>query len=134
MQNKPRGIRNNNPGNIRYNGTPWRGLATPPTDGAFCVFIAPKYGLRALARLLKTYRDKYGICTVAGIVDRYAPAEENDSEAYIESICMQTGYSADAVLDLHSDTVLCALIKAIVRHENGQMPYSDAQVMEGIQC
>jgi len=134
MQNEPRGIRNNNPGNIRYDGTPWRGLATPPSDGAFCVFITPKYGLRALARLLKTYHDKYGICTVAGIVDRYAPPVENDSAAYIDSICMQTGYTAVAELDLHNDTVLCALIKAIVRHENGQMLYSDAQIMEGIRC
>ena len=134
MQNNPRGIRNNNPGNIRYDGTPWRGLATPPTDGAFCVFIAPKYGIRALARVLKTYNDKYGICTIAGIVERYAPAAENDTEAYIASICTQTGLHADAELDLHSNDVLAELIKAIVRHENGQMPYTDAQITEGLQC
>jgi len=35
---------------------------------------------------------------------------------------------------LHNNAVLSELIKAIIRHENGQMPYTDAQITEGLQC
>ncbi len=134
MSNKPRGIRNNNPGNLRYNGTEWLGLATPPSDGAFCVFTAPKYGIRALARVLKIYQSKYGICTIAGIVGRFAPSTENDTGAYIKSMCHQTGYGAHSELDLHNNAVLAELIKAIIRHENGENPYTDTQISEGLKC
>ena len=54
----PRGIRNNNPGNIRRNGDPWQGLAKEQNDREFFTFKSAVYGIRALARLLITYQDK----------------------------------------------------------------------------
>lgn len=134
MTNKPRGIRNNNPGNIRYTGTAWQGLATPPSDGAFCIFTEAKYGLRALAILLRNYKRYYGICTVASIINRYAPSVENNTRSYIQSVCKATGFSESEQLDTESAVVLLPLIKAIVKHENGQQPYTDEQILEGIKC
>jgi len=130
----PRGIRNNNPGNIRYNGTDWKGLADPPSDGAFCIFADAKFGIRALATILRNYKRKYGICTIAGIISRFAPATENNTAAYIQSVCRACGCAADAPLDTESEAVLLPLVKAIIKHENGQQPYTDEQIKEGLRC
>ncbi|MFV0627299.1 MAG: structural protein [Alphaproteobacteria bacterium] len=136
MTNKkiPRGIRNNNPGNIRYNGIAWKGLETPPTDGAFCIFTHPEFGLRALAKLLRNYNRYYGIRTIKSIINRFAPDTENNTTAYIQSVCKATGFTDCQQLDLESEKVLLPLIKAIIKHENGQQPYSDQQILEGIKC
>ena len=131
---KPRGIRNNNPGNIRYNGTTWVGLSLPPSDGEFCVFTEPKYGIRALARIIKVYNTKYGINTVAGIIKRWAASCENDTNAYIRSVCHQTGFGAKSELDLGDCKTMLVLVKAIVQYENGHLPYTDQQILEGFKC
>lgn len=135
MENKtPRGIRNNNPGNLRYNGIGWLGLANPPSDGSFCIFTEPKFGLRALAMLLRNYKRKHGIDTIAGIINRFAPSVENNTAAYIAHVCKVLCCEADTPLDVESEAILLPLIKAIVRHENGQQPYTDEQIVEGIRC
>lgn len=135
MANKqPRGIRNNNPGNIRYTGTAWRGLATPPSDGAFCIFTHSMFGLRALAVLLRNYNRYHGIRTIKRIIARFAPDTENNTAAYILSICKATGFDDSAQLDLEDETVLLPLMKAIIKHENGKQPYTDEQILEGIKC
>ena len=136
MANKeaPRGIRNNNPGNIRHTKTDWKGLANPPSDGAFCVFIAPQYGIRALSVLLRNYSRYYGIRTIKNIIARFAPATENQTDAYIRSVCKATGFDDSEQLDLEQDAVVIALMKAIIKHENGQQPYTDEQLQAGLQC
>ena len=68
MNKEPRGIRNNNPGNIKYNGINWAGLSIPPSDGVFCVFTEARYGLRALGKLLRNYNRYYGIRAINGII------------------------------------------------------------------
>ena len=69
-----RGIRNNNPGNIRW-GSAWQGLKVDgkEQDKDFCVFIAPEYGIRAMCKILLNYSRLYKINTVAGIIHRWAP-------------------------------------------------------------
>jgi hypothetical protein len=131
---KPRGIRNNNPGNIRYNGTEWLGLANPSTDGAFCIFTEPTFGIRALAMILRNYKRKYDICTIEGIINRFAPSTENDTKAYIQSVCAACGRGADEPLDTENEVILRLLIKAIIKHENGQQPYTDEQIKAGLRC
>lgn len=80
--NKTRGIRNNNPGNIRISQNKWQGKVPTDqnTDGAFEQFSAMKYGIRALYRLLITYLG-YGLQTVDEIIDRYAPSGDNSEQA-----------------------------------------------------
>ena len=50
-----RGIRNNNPGNIRHGGSKWQGMSETQTDDEYIQFDDPVYGIRALAKLLKNY-------------------------------------------------------------------------------
>lgn len=129
----PRGIRNNNPGNIEYNGTQWRGLATPPSDGRFCVFTAPEWGIRALSVLLRNYQRKYGINTIRGVIMRFAPTNENNTVAYIAAVARVLAVDADEPLEwCKNDEILADMVQAIIKHENGQMPYERVFVEESI--
>lgn len=124
---KPRGIRNNNPGNIEDNGTPWNGRLG--NDGRFIIFDSAVNGIRAIARILNTYRSKYGLDTIEGIISRWAPSVENDTNAYIAH--------AEKALNTPRNMPLTKaqtadLIKVIILHENGEQPYSDGVIHAGI--
>jgi hypothetical protein len=128
----PRGIRNNNPGNIRRNGDPWQGLAERQGDVEFFTFKTPIYGIRALARTLIAYQDKHTLRSIRQILNRWAPTNENNTPAYVRAVAAQTGFDADQTLDLHSFAHMKPLVEAIIRHENGQQPYSDTQLTKGL--
>lgn len=134
-----RGIRNNNPGNIRV-GSDWRGLAmsvemTPQQqeEREFCVFCSPVYGIRALTKLLLTYYRKYNLDTVEEIISRYAPeADNNNTKAYIDHVAAEVGVNYDAILDLEDRDIMKLLVDAIIVHENGYNPYKAYTVEDGI--
>jgi hypothetical protein len=122
----PRGIRNHNPGNIIRDGTRWQGLAEDQSgDGRFCIFREAFWGLRALARVLVTYHRKRGLRSVAAIIRRYAPPVENQTDAYIAAVARSLGLGAEEDFPLTEDR-LVRLMRAIIRHENGQQPYAEA--------
>lgn len=129
--NMPRGIRNMNPGNLRRTGTPWRGKSIKQTDDAFVQFDSPVYGIRALARVLQTYRGDYGLNTVAEIINRWAPPVENNTGAYVSAVAGAMGVPPGEPLDNSEPTAL-ALVEAIVNHENGFQPYSTETLLAGI--
>lgn len=130
MNKKPRGIRNNNPGNIEYTGTEWQGLDNPKHDGRFMRFKEPVYGIRALARVLSNYQKLYGINTVRGLINRWAPSVENNTDAYINHVADSLGVGADDKINV--DQHLFNLINVITLHENGQNPYTPELVNQGI--
>lgn len=133
MNQLPRGIRNNNPGNIRH-GSNWQGLNpnSKNIDPAFCVFTSSVYGIRALAKVLINYKKIHGLNTVRQIISRYAPPNENQTTAYIQSVAKQLGVVPDAVIDIEERGILTVFIKAIIRMENGIQPYSDSTIQQGI--
>ncbi|AXD45530.1 structural protein [Salmonella enterica] len=121
----PRGIRNNNPGNIRQ-GDDWQGLVPKAqrTDKSFCQFITPEYGIRAMIIILRNYQRRHGLSTVTGIINRWAPPDENNSQAYIDSVAKATGVTPDQHIDTTDSRFMMKLLQAIIRHENGIQPYS----------
>lgn len=127
-----RGIRNNNPGNIRRSADAWQGLAPVQDDAAFFKFDAPEWGIRALVRVLRNYQARHGINTLRGIINRWAPPSENDTAAYIRNMENWTGLDADQPLDLSQPFILGAIVPAIIRMENGIQPYPDALIAKGI--
>lgn len=129
----PRGIRNNNPGNIRH-GANWQGLNPNGRniDSAFCVFESPVFGIRALAKVLINYKKIHGLNTVRQIVSRYAPPNENQTKAYIKSVAKQLEVYPDTKINIEERGVLTVFIKAVIRMENGIQPYSDEVIQEGI--
>lgn len=113
----PRGIRNNNPGNIRR-GQKWQGLSTTQTDKSFDQFISPEYGIRALIKILKSYHKK-GYDSVEEVINRWAPPVENDTGAYVKAVANALGVDKDYVFEFDKDTII-GITKAIVIHENGK--------------
>jgi hypothetical protein len=130
-----RGIRNNNPGNIDYNpANNWQGqLKVDKTiEPRFCRFDTPENGIRALGKLLQTYQSKYGLTTVEGIINRWAPSVENNTKAYVRSVEKTIGSIPGATITLKDPRTLGLFIKAIIRHENSNYEYSDAIMSEGV--
>ncbi|AVE99172.1 hypothetical protein [Klebsiella aerogenes] len=127
----PRGVRNNNPGNLEASSSnPWVGQTG--SDGRFAKFETPEHGIRALGRNLLSYQ-RQGIDTVSDIINRWAPpSDNNDTAAYIKSVCAQLGVKADQPLDASNPDTLQALCAAIIKHENGSQPYSNEQLSTGV--
>ncbi len=128
----PRGIRNKNPGNLRRSKDPWQGLAERQGDIEFFTFKTPIYGIRALARTLISYQDKHGLRTIKQILGRWAPTNENNTPAYVRAVAASTGFDADQTLDVHRFDDLKPLVEAIIHHENGQQPYTDAEITKAL--
>ena len=126
-----RGIRNNNPGNIRKTGIRWQGMApeVEQTDKEFVRFIAPEWGIRAMARDLKTDYSQ-GQRTVRALINEWAPPIENDTSAYVSAVSRALGVGPDDTLTLSAH--LDPLVRAIIKHENGFQPYSDDIIGKGI--
>lgn len=126
----PRGIRNNNPGNIVRSGVAWVGMSPDQSsDSRFIVFTAPEYGIRAMARVLNNYIAN-GYDTVQEIINRWAPPIENDTGSYVRSVATKLGL--DPLSPVNTSHVP-ALIEAIILHENGEQPYPPDVIARGIQ-
>lgn len=128
----PRGIRNHNPGNLRRSADPWQGLAATQTDAEFFQFASAKWGIRALARTLIAYQDKVGLRNIKQMIGRWAPPVENDTGAYVRVVAVALGVGPEEQIDVHDYAVLRPLVLAIIKHENGQQPYTDAEVDAGL--
>ena len=115
----PRGIRNCNPGNIRLTTDKWQGLRPMQTDKEFFQFTEMKWGYRALVRTLQNYRRIHGCYTITDFITRWAPSSENNTLAYIKSVCFQLGVPSVYVPDVDDRDTMCALAAAISKHENG---------------
>jgi len=126
-----RGIRNNNPGNIRLTDIPWTGKVPNDlnTDGEFEQFWEVENGIRAMARNLRTQYQVKKKQTIEELISAWAPTTENDTGAYILSVERQTGVDAQAV---YPPEKIADLVRAIIRHENGAMPYRDDTIQRGI--
>jgi hypothetical protein len=113
--NAPRGIRNNNPGNIVY-GKFAQSMGATGSDGRFAVFQSMEDGIKAAIKLLEGYVAK-GTDTVRKIISKWAPANENNTSSYIDAVAKKLGISADARL---SGDQLSGVAHAIFQHENGR--------------
>lgn len=120
MKNLPRGIRNNNPLNIRRSGQPWRGKIIPGTDPEFEQFDCLESGIRAAFIILRTYIKKYRCDTPARIIARWAPASENDTKKYIEHVETISLLPRHQRLALSEKNAICRLLWAMARFECGR--------------
>ena len=135
MATQTRGVRNNNPGNIDYvQANKWRGQLppNPMLEKRFARFDTPENGIRALGKLLLTYQDRHGLKTVKAIISRWAPTNENDTDAYVRAVEVNTGTKPGAEVDLHATSVMQGFVKAIIHHENAGFAYPDAVLTEGV--
>jgi len=129
----PRGVRNNNPLNIRESEgdtTNWQGEHALNLDKAFEEFKHPVYGFRAGARILKSY-SRQGFKTLSQIIHRFAPSHENDTELYIKQVCKWTGIEANQIVNVNDSDQLAKLLHAMSRKEVGNY-YGLSMAREGV--
>ena len=114
----PRGIRNNNPLNIRV-GNNWQGEQKPNTDGAFEQFTTMQYGYRAAFKLLKAYIERHHCRTIRFIINRWAPPKENNTNAYLKRVVEISSLNPDAVIAFNQKQNMIDLAYAMTIVENG---------------
>ncbi|MET3025925.1 hypothetical protein ABXT06_04555 [Flavobacterium sp. UW10123] len=122
-KDKSRGIRNNNPGNLRFVASNnWLGkipyVENTDSDKAFEQFTEIKYGIRAMLRVVINNIDK-GNDTVTKIITRYAPPFENDTKAYISGVSKALGLHPDEKITNVDALFLITIARAIIKHEVG---------------
>lgn len=127
----PRGIRNNNPGNIRITSTPWQGKVpvAENTDGAFEQFTGYVWGVRAMIKTLLSYQaNGYGD-TLTKIISRWAPPSDgNDTSAYINRVSAATGIAPGAQINLSSPDTMQKVVIAMSEVENGRPAVTPDQI------
>lgn len=126
----PRGIRNNNPGNIKRSNSQWVGKVG--NDGTFEIFDTAENGIRAMGRLLRTYRNSYGLNTIRGIVTRWTAGESSTIQNnYVKHIVNKTGIAEH--LQLVSVSQYADVVEQMIFFENGQQPYSKSLIIQAVQ-
>ena len=140
----PRGVRNRNPGNIDYNPrNAWQGqlgLEEGVAKPRFARFDHPENGIRALGKLLINYRGKdgmpgvggKGIDTVLETINRWAPSNENDTQAYASVVAKRLGLRTTDPINIKDPATLRGMVLSIIIHENGGNPYPSAIIDEGV--
>ena len=121
---EPRGIRNNNPLNIRK-GSNWQGEKYPQDDKSFEQFESMQYGVRAGFIILRRYISGYNgltqrFNTIEKIISRWAPATENDTRAYIAQVERLTGIPSRQQISFSQRSFMVAIVDAMIRIECGQ--------------
>ncbi len=125
---EPRGIRNNNPLNLEFR--PAQGASG--SDGRFGIYARMEDGVAAAARQLHRYDKSYGLNTVSGIINRWAPPGENNSGEYAATVARSMGVATDQKLDLDNPQTMSNLIEAMARVENGK-PIDPDAIKKGVE-
>lgn len=127
----PRGLRNNNPGNIRHqDANDWQGMTGQDSSG-FVIFSEPKWGIRAIGKVIDSYQRR-GIWMLRDVIETWAPpGDNNDTDSYLSHVMQLTGWQA-AHVPQRTEGDYVALVKAIVLHENGRQPYSDQYIADAL--
>lgn len=110
-----RGIRNNNPTNMKDSGIHWQGLVGVDPDG-FLIFDTMANGLRAPVINLRNYGRIDGITTVDGVARRWS---KTDQDAYSANLAKWLGVDPQESIDLEDRYTLGQLVRGIVRQEDG---------------
>ena len=130
----PRGIRNNNPGNIQRNSIAWQGALPRATleaagrswDATFVQFDTPANGVRALGHVLLSKAAR-GLTTVDSIIRDYSTT---DQDVYVENVAAALGVDPGDAIDVSAN--LPTMAAAIVQQENGEQPYDPNDLQEWV--
>lgn len=125
----PRGIRNNNPLNIRIGNT-WLGERPNPQDSSFEEFVTIEYGYRAAFCLLRRYIRRYHKDTIAMIISTWAPSSENNTQRYIDFVANAMKIASDTPIQYEDEATMVRLVAAMQMMECG-VPADLAKVKKG---
>ena len=126
---KARGLRNCNPGNIRRSSDHFQG-EVKSDDKEFKRFETMAHGYRAMMRILRNYQKRYQLRTIEQIIGRWAPHNENNTEAYVAFVESYTGIPRGKEINIDDRETLCKLVAAMSQVENGVRAV-DSEVSDG---
>lgn len=115
----PRGLRNNNPGNIRKNSDVFQGEVNPSRDSAFKQFKSMPYGYRAVFKILSNYYRIYRLTTIRKMISRWAPENENNTSAYVSLVSKYAGIGPDDLISFDREQMI-QIVAGMSRVENGR--------------
>ena len=115
----PRGLRNNNPGNIRRNSDVFQGEVNPSRDQQFKQFKTMAYGYRAMFKILSNYYRKYSLTTIRKIIGRWAPENENNTSAYVSLVSSYAGIGPDDQISFDREQMI-RIVAGMSKVENGR--------------
>lgn len=119
QQGMTRGIRNNNPLNIRHSSSKWQGMAKKQTDRAFVQFTNRKYGYRAAFVLIRSYIGLHHANTIGKIIARWAPSSDgNNTQAYIQFVSQTSGIPADEPLRFSDQQKMVSIVRSMAQMES----------------
>ena len=107
----PRGLRNCNPGNIRINSDLFQGEIRPSKDKSF---------KQAIFKILSNYYRNYKLDTIRKMIDRWAPENENDTDAYIKAVSDYAGIPADDPININDREQMIRIVGGMSKVENGR--------------
>ena len=113
----PRGLRNNNPLNIRHNADVFKG-EIKGNDKSFKTFSTMAYGYRAAFVTLATYLTR-DLNTIEKIISRWAPPSENNTQSYIATVVKFSGIPKDKILTADDGADYILIVAAMSFVENG---------------
>ena len=116
----PRGLRLCNPGNIRINSDLFQGEVRPSKDKSFKQFEMMTYGYRAIFKILSNYYRNYKLDTIRKMIGRWAPENENDTEAYIKAVSDYAGIPADDPININDREQMILIVGGLRKVENGR--------------
>lgn len=115
----PRGLRNNNPLNIRKNSDVFQGEVNPSRDAAFKQFKTMAYGYRAGFKVLSNYYRIYRLTTIRKMISRWAPENENNTSAYVSLVSKYAGIGPDDLISFDREQMI-QIVAGMNRVENGR--------------
>lgn len=110
----PRPRRLNNPGALKFAGQP----GAINVDG-FALFPTRDAGMAAADAQLGLYGSKHGVRTLGDAIRRWAPPNENDTDAYIRRVSQASGIDPDASIDLTDQSIRARILPHMFAVEEG---------------
>lgn len=117
MSKISRGIRNNNPLNIKVSSSNWVGKVTPNTDGTFEQFDSLVHGYRAAFYLFRKYINVYKLVNLKDFIAHWCP--DDTSYLYYKFVCDRLLSSPNDILDFSNRYMMFELALLMTRFENG---------------
>lgn len=119
--NLPRGIRNNNPLNLRKSNNNWLGKVVNGDDPAFEQFMDIRFGIRAAMINARTICRRQYPCTIESLIYTWAPPSDgNNSKAYVDAVCKRANLGRNYVVSWKERDKFIALIRAMAVVECGE--------------
>ena len=77
------------------------------------------YGYRAMFRILRNYHNNYKLDTIRKMIGRWAPENENDTDAYIKAVSDYAGIPADDTININDREQMIRIVAGMSKVENG---------------